>query len=577
MLVDDHTTKDIVNAIESAHKEFAPDYDGFAKEFWAGSPYETARALFDFEKRHMRYDAEPEHFQSVRSPGAILHDAANDPASRFDCKHYASFINGVVCALRRKGFPIQSHYRFVSDDPNRAVHHVFAVVTDGRGGEWWVDPVLSSFNTRPQFYNTKDLNMGLYKISGFEQSPAMSSAPYNLPLVNGIGKKHAAHAKAKHHSNVLKKIAHGFKVNAANAGHLALKVNLAPARGSFLALVDLNAFNLAHKLHDTLSSPKGPHLLDTWKRKFGGDEKKLRNAINNGFKHYAKHHGGAKAVHGTAVIIGAYSEIGRRHGFHPMSFEQFVDSPLNPLHPGVPMPGAHKFFKHHWHPSHLPHSIRGVQVTGCRIGFVVAIPAMMALATAIIAALKQFIHFTPAEEKQMADASKQGTAGLVESAASALDAQSGGGGGAAAPAPGGDSGGMTTSVSTNAQGETELQIHDVDHPLVNDAGTPATDDNMGAPQFVPGSHGKPAFPGGTTLPAPYSAPGMPVPQATPGDDDSYNPKDITQPVTHLGSDMFQSVERSLNEVWTGYKKPIMFAVAGIGVVALLRRKKKRRR
>ena len=107
------------------------------------------------------------------------------------------------------------------------------------------------------------------------------------------------------YGNFLTKIAHGLKVNAENAAHgisvdaanaktMALKVSLEAGRGPFLALVDMNAFNLAHRLRDTLMI-EGPDrrakLLAKW-RSLGGKDSGLINAVNNGYREYKRHHGG---------------------------------------------------------------------------------------------------------------------------------------------------------------------------------------------------------------------------------------------------------------------------------------------
>ncbi len=112
-----------------------------------------------------------------------------------------------------------------------------------------------------------------------------------------VGKKHK-----QGHNNFFKKIKHGFEVNTANIKHgievnaanakaMALKVTLSEARGPFLSLVDINLFNMAHHLRDTLMGKERGHLLDAWK-KMGGNPRALINAVNNGYRAYKKHHGG---------------------------------------------------------------------------------------------------------------------------------------------------------------------------------------------------------------------------------------------------------------------------------------------
>ena len=324
--VDDHDTTDIIDCMKKYHPRHVSEYDKISDRYWLGSVDATAKGLFDFLKKNVDYRIEKEDFQTVKSPGSILHQGHGD------CKHYASFITGVCDSLQRKGYPIRSKYRFVADEPGKEVHHVFAVVS-GQGKNIWVDPVLSGYDMRPHFYNIKDATMGgigaVYYLSGtavgtIEQTftdrekierflhkngarPGMFKDPSHMmrfmahhmkypgqrrhprtflsgynspPLVSGaIGKskKHKSHQNfLKALGQGIKKVEHGAEVNLRNAGkeikkdadkvkNLVLKVSLSAGRAPFLGLIDVNAFNLAHRLHDTATGPKRGKLEDWWR------------------------------------------------------------------------------------------------------------------------------------------------------------------------------------------------------------------------------------------------------------------------------------------------------------------------
>ena len=341
---DNQNVAEIIQAIRKKHNLDVDWYNKHCKEFWRGNVKDTAKLLFDFHKKYIDYIIEPEKDQTVKTPGRLLHDRHGD------CKHYSLFTCGIVDALTRAGYPIECNYRFVADYPELEVHHVFAVVSDPVNKKnYWVDPVLDTFNDRPTFYNTKDYGMAISSLSG----TAGGTGRYNISIVaGGVGqrnpfhnrhellaflRKHGRHPnsfknpmemkvfiidrlnheihshnsksavgrKNKKHGNFLTKIAHGLKVNAENAAHgiavdaanaktMALKVSLAAGRGPFLALVDLNAFNLAHRLRDTLMI-EGPErrakLLAKW-RSLGGKDSGLINAVNNGYREYKRHNGG---------------------------------------------------------------------------------------------------------------------------------------------------------------------------------------------------------------------------------------------------------------------------------------------
>ena len=452
MLVDDQDLNHIISAIKKYHGRHKADYSGIAEEFWTGDPTTTAKQLFNFCKKYVMYKVEPESDQTIKSPGRIISEGYGD------CKHYSSFIAGVVDALSRKGHPIEANYRFVSDHPGRDVHHVFAVVRGG-GSEYWVDPVLDNFDERPNFHNPKDVffNNGVGRLTYLAGTE--------------VGKKH-------HHKS-FKELMHNFGKSIEKAGydagkgvkkaasdieHVALKVGMAPARNAFLALVDLNAFNIAQRMNNTLAAggQKGHDLKQKW-RDIGGDEKKLANAIHNGMKHKAfyHHHASPKKVNGLSCgdCIGMGAE------FH----SRWVTT-----HP-------HRW-PHEYPAIHHMHRRYGLQdhrdkprMMGALVGEPVSTASLMALASGIIAALSKFFSKDPQSDAAMADSAKDGVTDIVSQAAAADAAE----GDAKAdkmqsittPAAGADAQ-MAISTGLDEHGQPQVTVHDVSHPALDNAGTP---------------------------------------------------------------------------------------------------------
>jgi len=300
---------------------------------------------------------------------------------------------------------------------------------DGTDTEIYVDPVLSGFNKKPHYYNIKDVQcMPLSRISGTGSEDYQSVGKFKN-IFKDIA--HGLQVNAQNINKGIKKAEHGLAVDAANlkkgtqqtlkkAGKLAkdvknvvLKVGVAPARNAFLALLDLNVFNMAVKLHDTLKAG-GAHatgLQNDWK-KLGGDVSKLAHAIANGVNWHNKH-GRGKAVHG----------IGNR-----------------------------------------------------QVG-VVAIAPILALAGTIIAALSQYLHLTEADKKNLGEQTQQGVMQLAQSTSTATDIANGDHGPEAAAAlntitaaPGAASMNVSTGVDEN--GDPTVMVHDVQHPSLAKAGTP---------------------------------------------------------------------------------------------------------
>lgn len=256
MLVMDQQVPDIISAMLSAHKMYASEYDKISQDFYSGDGIQTAKKLFDFLKKNVRYKIESDQAQRIMSPGAILSLGKND------CKNYALFIMGVLDSLKRKGlinnkiyFRFAS-YRLLDEIP----HHVFAVIQDNKGNEYFIDPVLSKFNERKTYYHKidKEPTMPLYSVSG-------------------IGAKKKAVKKA---AAPVAETAPGAKPK--EKKKIVLKIALAPARGSFLLLVGLNFMGLATKLKTAFANRADD--TQNWWKNLGGNPNELLRKVEQGAK-----------------------------------------------------------------------------------------------------------------------------------------------------------------------------------------------------------------------------------------------------------------------------------------------------
>ena len=251
LLVNEQQVKDIVSAMLEAHKTYASEYDKISDNFYAGGAVQTAKKLFQFLKKNIKYTVDSEASQKIMSPSAIISIGKND------CKNYALFIVGVLDSLKRKGyFTNKVFYRFASYRLlDEIPHHTFAVVIDDQGNEIFVDPVLSSFNERKTYFHKIDKSpkMSLYSVSGiFTKKP-----------------KPAATAKID-----------TTGITKAPAKKIVVKVALAPARGAFLLLVGLNFTGLATKLKKAFVNNKNK-VNDFWNN-LGGNTNELLRKVEQG-------------------------------------------------------------------------------------------------------------------------------------------------------------------------------------------------------------------------------------------------------------------------------------------------------
>jgi hypothetical protein len=168
----DQTTNDIINAILKQHNKSERDYDKLFYFFDCGNYYDTAKKVFNFLKKNIQYQIEPDELQTVKTPAAIL------ATKNGDCKHMSLFIAGILDSYRRNtGEIFDLCYRFAAYDGSKTPEHVFVVINPGSNDEIWCDAVLDNFNEKkePNFYKDKKIqNMALMAISGMHQQAQMN-------------------------------------------------------------------------------------------------------------------------------------------------------------------------------------------------------------------------------------------------------------------------------------------------------------------------------------------------------------------------------------------------------------------
>lgn len=156
------TVPDIIREILDCHELFARDYDRIAKFFLADTITGICDKIIDFEETCIKYREETDKAQTVRSPAAILEMGEGD------CKHFASFAGGVLDAINRSGKKIKWCYRFASYRAwQRTPYHVFVVVWKKDGEELWIDPTPGAEGKVPVYIQDEKIAvMPLYRISG---------------------------------------------------------------------------------------------------------------------------------------------------------------------------------------------------------------------------------------------------------------------------------------------------------------------------------------------------------------------------------------------------------------------------
>jgi uncharacterized membrane protein YgcG len=175
---------DIINGLLQTHDQYKDEYDKISHFFYTGTEKGTAQKIWNYLKENVTYNIEPDSFQTLRSPAAIL-----SIGSGADCKSYALFSNGILDSLRRKGF-IKSDvsFRFAGYGFNNDLEHVFSVLKTNKG-EIWIDPVLNQFDQKkePNYYKDKNIkNMSLVAMAGIFDTVDPLGFDLGTPIDQGV-------------------------------------------------------------------------------------------------------------------------------------------------------------------------------------------------------------------------------------------------------------------------------------------------------------------------------------------------------------------------------------------------------
>ena len=271
-------TNDIIRAIQTQHKENRAYAKKIAPYFCADTERETAKNIFNFLKREIRYTVEPAEKQTVKSIPRLLADGYGD------CKHYANFSNNILEACGYK--PL---YRFAGYG-NKGLSHVYTYLPESNTV---LDAVLSSFDTEKTPKFKKD--MSLYKMSGVNSADEVAEINgLNFSKIASNVKK--ASAKA---SVTIQKAAKQIPNAAKAIVNKTATVGLAPARAAFMGLVALNVRGLATDLKNVFDK-KGREGFQWW-ADFGGNRDKLIDNVKGG--------AGKKRILGVKEEEAAWNEV----------------------------------------------------------------------------------------------------------------------------------------------------------------------------------------------------------------------------------------------------------------------------
>lgn len=295
-------TGDIIREIDKMHHNEKKNYSKIAEQFWTGDVLSTCQNLYNYLRKNITYREEPGAKQTVKTASAFLNQGYGD------CKHYSSFVAGVIDALSDMGYPVSVKLAYVNSvDNSENYHHVFPVVTDTETGrEIFVDAIDGKHfdDRRTKYKRVKYSDMALYRISGEvgrrakktkaerKQARQENKAARKANRQERRAERQRVRAMPKEQRKEYKKQRRQEQKNIRKSltgvqktMHVLMKVPNAVSRNAFLGLLKINAFRMASKLGAKIASDASfkAELQKQWSVA-GGNWGPLKQAINQGIK-----------------------------------------------------------------------------------------------------------------------------------------------------------------------------------------------------------------------------------------------------------------------------------------------------
>lgn len=267
--------------ITTIHKNVAPaakQMREVAKTFKGATEYQTAKNIYNFLIKEIKYVKDPEGYQNIKLPGRFVAEGTGD------CKSYSLFTAAILENLN-----IPYSFRYASYSAIPTPQHVYIVLDSGI----IIDAVYRKFNAEKPFTFKKDYNMKIQTLSGIGCNSCNGIS--NEVLITGLKKAVKNVTKkvqtAAKNTGVVK-AASKLQTKAKNTGvvkaasKLQNKVKqltpkavaLAAPRRAFRTLVAINFSGFANRLNNNINK-----AFEIW-LKMGGNTSELKQSIDAGIK-----------------------------------------------------------------------------------------------------------------------------------------------------------------------------------------------------------------------------------------------------------------------------------------------------
>ena len=299
--VNNGNTKDILYSltgaapagINQAKRMNLPELVGITEET---TPVEAGLMTGNWIRNNVKYKLDPFNEQNIQLPSSLLR------TGKGDCKSLSLlFLSIMEAAGYNAGF------RFVSYKKNKPYTHVYNFICISKNKFFTFDCCLKDLKELQTYKHNKDM-----KVNYLAGAPIMIGEDINAmskPTVRQLMSDDRYMSGADYIGKKRKSSPNAEGGGGKKRPNKVKAVLLAPARGPFLILVDVNLRGLARKL-DAVRK-KNPALFEEFWLKLGGKIDSLNKAVDKGKKKKPFLGGGKMSGATDAVYLGGTNSICR--------------------------------------------------------------------------------------------------------------------------------------------------------------------------------------------------------------------------------------------------------------------------
>jgi uncharacterized protein YjbJ (UPF0337 family) len=294
--------EDIINTINGNFNKAVKEVKNIALDFKGSNYLETCKNIWDFLKKNITYKKDPTGYQLIKLPRRFLADRYLGS----DCKSFSLF----TAAVLKNIYPeAEVFLRYAGYSSINIPTHVYTILKVG-DKKIIIDAVYNKFNKEKEYKYKRDYKMKIYTLSGITDTEVISGrGRIKAAIKKATGAvKAAVTPQQQANQTAPKRLKDKIKAVVKKTIQGGKKIGFAPARASFLGLVEINAKGLASKLNSGLKQdPTGINNIWT---KLGGDPNQLKKSIANGKSRKAigdieEEVGAVGAAAATAVVTAA--------------------------------------------------------------------------------------------------------------------------------------------------------------------------------------------------------------------------------------------------------------------------------